>query len=59
LEQAELYAQAFEIAIRSSLPIYDTLFIALAKARRVPLITSDPSQAEAARKLGVEVELII
>ena len=59
MEQAELYARAFEIAIRSSLPIYDALFIALAKARRVPLITSDPSQAEATRKLGVEVELII
>ncbi len=58
VEQGELYAQAFEIAIGSSLPVYDALFVALAKTRGLPLVTSDPSQAEAARKLGVKVELI-
>lgn len=58
IEQAELYPRAFEIAVGSSLPVYDALFVALAKARGLTLVTSDPSQAEAARKLGVAVELI-
>ena len=57
-EQAELYVPALEVAIRSSLSVYGSLFVALAKARGLPLVTSDASQAEAAKRLGVEVQLI-
>ena len=57
-EQAELYVPAFELARGSSLSVYDSLFIALAKALGLPLVTSDRAQAEAAKRLGVEVQLI-
>jgi len=57
--QDELYTSAFEIAASCDLPIYDALFLALSKEKRMALVTSDPSQAEAARKLGVEVQLIL
>ena len=58
-EQQTLYSSAFEIAASSDLPVYDSLFLALSKDRKIPLVTSDPSQAEAAKKLGLEVELIL
>ncbi len=57
-DQAELYAPAFEIATSFALPVYDALFLALSKEKRLPLVTSDPSQAEAARKMGLEVQFI-
>ena len=58
-EQNGLYASAFKIATSSSnLPLYDALFLALSKEKELPLVTSDPSQTEAARKLGVEVKFI-
>ncbi|MDV3244632.1 MAG: type II toxin-antitoxin system VapC family toxin [Nitrososphaerales archaeon] len=57
-DQAELYAPAFEIATSFALPIYDALFLALSKEKSLPLVTSDPSQAEAARKMGLEVQFI-
>jgi predicted nucleic acid-binding protein len=56
--QDELYASAFEIATSSGLPIYDALFLALSKEKRIALVTSDLLQAEAARKLGIEVQLV-
>ena len=57
-EQNGLYASAFKIGTSSGLPLYDALFLALSKERELPLVTSDPSQAEAARKLGIEVKFI-
>lgn len=57
-DQDDLYAPAIELAISLGLPLYDTLFLALAKERGLPLVTSDSSQAEAARKLGLPVQLI-
>ena len=58
VEQNGLYASAFKIGTSSDLPLYDALFLALSKERELPLVTSDPSQAEAARKLGIEVKFI-
>lgn len=57
-DQAELYAPAFEIATSFAIPIYDALFLALSKVKRIPLVTSDPSQAEVAKKMGLEVQFI-
>lgn len=57
-DQEELYAPAIELATELGLPLYDTLFLALAKGRGLPLVTSDSSQAEAAKKLGLPVQLI-
>lgn len=57
-DQAELYAPAFEIATSFALPYYDALFLALSRERGLTLVTSDPAQAEAARKMGLEVQFI-
>jgi len=57
-EQQGLYARAFKIAASSDVPMYDALFLALSEEREAPLVTSDPSQAEAAKKLGLQVEFI-
>jgi predicted nucleic acid-binding protein len=56
--QEELYAAAFKMAVSVDLPVYDALFLALAKEKGLPLVTSDPSQVEAAKKLGVDVQFI-
>ena len=57
-DQDPLYGPAIELATSLGLPLYDALFLALAKERGLPLVTSDSSQAEAARKLGLPVQLI-
>lgn len=58
-DQQGLYAPAFEIATSLDLPVYDALFLALSREMRIPLVTSDPSQAAAAKKLGLDVEFIL
>ena len=57
-DREELYAPAIEIATTLGLSLYDALFLALAKAKDFQLVTSDSSQAEAAKKLGLEVQFI-
>lgn len=57
-DQGELYVPAMEIASTFGLPLYDALFLALAKEKGLSLVTSDSSQAEAAKKLGLGVQLI-
>ena len=58
VDQAAIYGPAMEIATSLGLPLYDALFLALARERGLALVTSDSSQAEAARKLGLGVQLI-
>jgi predicted nucleic acid-binding protein len=53
--QGELMDEAFEIALRRRVTVYDALYIALAKRRGTPLLTLDRKQAKAAQKEGVEV----
>ncbi|MEM2123126.1 MAG: type II toxin-antitoxin system VapC family toxin [Candidatus Bathyarchaeia archaeon] len=48
LEEATL------ISSNQKITIYDALYIALAKRRGIPLLTSDRGQAEAAEKEGVK-----
>ena len=57
-DQEELYATTMEVATALGLPLYDAIFLALAKDKGLPLVTSDSSQAEAARKLGLGIQLI-
>jgi predicted nucleic acid-binding protein len=56
LENEEKYLDdAFEIAILTGVSIYDSLYIAQAKKNKLPLITLDMKQKEAAEKVGVKV----
>lgn len=57
-EQAELYVPAFEISTSEGLPMYDAVFLALAKEKGLPLVTSDSLQAEAAKRLKIEVQFV-
>ena len=52
-DQSEIIADAFEISMRNNLPIYDTLYIALAKKLNATLITLDRKQYNVAIKEGV------
>jgi len=54
-DQRELIEEAFKISIRRGITLYDSLFIALAKAMDIPLLTSDERQSKAASEEGVEV----
>lgn len=54
-DQRELIEEAFKIALRRKITLYDSLFIALARAMDIPLLTSDERQAKAASEEGVEV----
>jgi len=58
MDQTQFYQAAFEIATSFSTPIYDALFLALSREKGFPLVTSDPSQAEIAKKIGIEVQYI-
>jgi predicted nucleic acid-binding protein len=56
LENEEKYLDdAFEIAILTGVSIYDSLYIAQAKKSKLPLVTLDMKQKEAAEKVGVKV----
>ena len=50
--------KAFNIATRMRITIYDALYIAQAIELRTRLLTSDESQMNAARNLGLEVTLV-
>jgi predicted nucleic acid-binding protein len=40
--------EAFEISIRQNITVYDSLYIALAKKKKLELLTADEMQAQAA-----------
>ena len=45
--------EAFEISIRRNITVYDSLYIALAKKKKLGLLTADEMQAQAASLEGV------
>lgn len=53
--QENIYVKALQLAIKTNIPLYDTLFIELSRTLNVQLVTSDDRQAEVSKKLGVEV----
>lgn len=48
-------SDAFEIAVKERIPVYDALYLAQAK-RLGSLLTSDRRQGEVGAKLGIEVK---
>ena len=53
-----LLPRALEIALSSTLAVYDCIHIALAETLRCPLITVDQRQANAAEAVGVNLKTI-
>jgi len=58
VNQDEYLLEAFKIANRNKITIYDSLFIALAKSMNLELITSDKKQYEIAKNEGVNTQLV-
>jgi predicted nucleic acid-binding protein len=58
VNQEEYIIEALRMSIRDKIPIYDSLFIALAKTNKLDLITSDNKQYETAVKEGVNAQLV-
>jgi predicted nucleic acid-binding protein len=58
VNQDEYLIEAFKIANRNKITIYDSLFIALAKSKNLELVTSDKKQYEIAKNEGVNAILI-
>jgi len=50
VDQERFLREAFAIAVRGKITVYDSLFIALARETGMPLLTSDAKQARAAEK---------
>ncbi len=50
--------EAIRIAFRRKLTIYDSLYIALAKEKKLKLLTADLTQAKAAEVEGVPITII-
>lgn len=59
IETQERYLlDAFEIAVKNNITVYDALFMAIAKEKDLELVTCDDKQAEIAEKLGLKVVLV-
>ncbi|MHA1590061.1 MAG: type II toxin-antitoxin system VapC family toxin [Candidatus Njordarchaeales archaeon] len=58
VNELELLEKAVEIAIKERIPVYDSLYIALAERERKPLITSDKKQAAIYEKRGGAIHYI-
>ena len=56
--QEELYSDALALASEAGIPIYDSLFIQLAKRLGTLLLTSDRDQAKAAEAAGVKAIIL-
>lgn len=55
VEPQEPYlVEAFEMALRNDMTVYDALFVAMAKRKGLELVTCDEKQAKAARRKGGE-----
>ena len=58
VNQDEYLIEAFKIANRNKITIYDSLFISLAKSKNLELVTSDIKQYETAKNEGVNAQLV-
>ena len=54
----ELAAEALRLAIEHDHPIYDCLYVALARRENAPLVTADQRLAALAERAGVTVEMV-
>jgi len=57
-DQRKLLPDAFTLAVKRNVTVYDALFVALAKEAEAPLLTADKTQAKAGREEGVKVILV-
>ena len=57
-DEGMYFREAFEIALKTGLTVYDAVFIAQALKHRASLLTSDEKQADVARTLGIDVIFI-
>jgi len=57
-DQDRYLKEAFQMAVRHRITVYDALFISLAKMENLELATCDRKQALSAEKEGVNVKLI-
>lgn len=53
----DLLQRAVEISVREGIPVYDSLYIALAETKGSKLVTADRKQYEVAKKY-VDAELL-
>ena len=51
--QKELMLDAVAVASQSGITVYDALYLVLARELRLPLLSLDVGQADAARRLGL------
>lgn len=58
VNQNKYLNEAFKIATKHKITVYDALFIALAKLESIELVTSDIKQAEIAKKEGIQVAIV-
>ncbi|MCS7136979.1 MAG: type II toxin-antitoxin system VapC family toxin [Candidatus Caldarchaeum sp.] len=56
--QSKLMTKAFKISVEKQIPVYDSIFIALAEQLDAPLVTSDETQAMKAEEIGVTAFLL-
>ena len=56
--QDEVIDEAFSIALKYGITVYDALYVAYANKNKAHLLTSDKRQAEVAKKMGISVVLI-
>ena len=59
VSQEEYLIDAFRIAVREKITVYDALFISLAKSKGIELVTSDKKQYEVALKEGLNASLLV
>lgn len=52
--QGKYIDQAFEIALKHEITVYDALYIAQAQTKNAKLLTSDKTQSITAEKLGIK-----
>lgn len=57
-DQGKYLPEAFKIAVRRGLTVYDALFIALARGEKLELVTADEKQFKAAVDEGVHVLMV-
>lgn len=58
IEEENLLTRALQIGVEHKLPIYDSVYIALAEKYTYPLITADARQESAAKTVGVTIKPI-
>jgi len=51
----EIIESSFELAVKENLSVYDTVYIALAGKLKIPLLTTDKKQMEAAKKNKIKI----